>query len=76
MQRGWLWGRASGNKVPHEEIRALRLGEIEKEPQCSEFRPMVSTGARFIKKGRQACVGEPTNINQALSSGRGHICLK
>lgn len=34
-------------QVPNEEIRALRLREIEKSSQCSEFRPIVSTGNRI-----------------------------
>ena len=57
-------------------MRALRLGEIEKEPQCSEFRPRVSKGIEFITKDIQACVGEPTHrqYNLPLSSGE-KACL-
>ena len=57
-------------------MRALRLGEIEKEPQCSEFRPRVSKRIEFTKQGRQACVGEPTHrqYNLPLSSGE-KACL-
>ena len=68
--KGWLW-----NKVPHKEIRALRLGEIDKEPQRSGFRPRVSKGIEFIKKGRQACVGEPTHRQYNLPLSSGETCL-